>query len=83
MLACGEAALLPIVKRAPRLLHTLRVVPDGAVPRDLVRRLSAAPLPAVTTLDLSDARLGDDGLRLLGTVETLPASSPLRSQAPA
>ena len=72
VLACGEAALLPIVKRTPKQLHTLRVVPDGPAPRELVRRLAAAPLPTVTALDLSDARLGDDGLRLLGTVETLP-----------
>ncbi|MEO8699473.1 MAG: hypothetical protein ABI867_05490 [Kofleriaceae bacterium] len=72
VLACGEAGLLPIVKRAPKQLHTLRVVADAAVPRELVRRLTSAPLPGVIALDLSDARLGDDGLRLLGTVETLP-----------
>jgi uncharacterized protein (TIGR02996 family) len=72
ILACGEAALLPIVKRAPKQLHTLRVVPDGATPRDLVRRLLAGPLPSVTALDLSDAKIGDDGLRLLGTADTLP-----------
>jgi uncharacterized protein (TIGR02996 family) len=72
VLACGDGALPSIVKRAPKQLHTLRIVPDGAQPRELVRRLSSGPLPSVLALDLSDARLGDDGLRALGTVETLP-----------
>lgn len=72
VLSCGESALGPILARGPKHLHTIKVVAEGHAVRDLVKRLSAVPLPAVTTLDLGGSRITDEGLRMLGKVDSLP-----------
>ncbi len=72
VLSCGESALEPIVKRAPKQLHTIRVVAEGSVARELVKKLTAVPLPALTSLDLSASRITDPSLRVLGATDTLP-----------
>ena len=82
VLSCGESALEPILARKPKHLHTIKVVAEGSAARGLVKRLTAVPLPAVTTLDLGRSRITDEGLRLLGNVDTLPnlASVTLRHE---
>jgi hypothetical protein len=72
VLICGESALGPIAKRSPKQLHTISVIAEGPVVRDIVKLLAQAPLPALTTLDLSGTRMGDEGLRKLGQIDTLP-----------
>jgi uncharacterized protein (TIGR02996 family) len=72
VLTCGEAALEAIVKRGPKQLHAIRVIADGSVARELVKKLSAAPLPALASLDLSASRITDPSLRVLGKVDTMP-----------
>ena len=72
VLSCGESALQPILQRGPKHLHTIRIVAEGHAVRDLVKRLSVVPLPAVTTLNLGASHITDEGLRRLGQIETLP-----------
>jgi uncharacterized protein (TIGR02996 family) len=72
VLSCGESALEPIVKRGPKQLHTLRVVAEGSTARELVKKLTAVPLPALRSLDLSASRITDPSLRVLGASDMLP-----------
>jgi uncharacterized protein (TIGR02996 family) len=72
VLSCGESALEPIVKRAPKQLHTIRVVAEGGTAREVVKKLTAVPLPALTSLDLSASRITDPSLRVLGASTALP-----------
>jgi uncharacterized protein (TIGR02996 family) len=72
VLSCGESALEPIVKRSPRQLHRLRVVAEGSAAAGVAKKLTAAPLPALTSLDLSASRIPDPSLRVLGAADTLP-----------
>jgi uncharacterized protein (TIGR02996 family) len=72
ILSCGETALELIVKRSPRQLHTIRVVAEGSAAHGVAKKLTAAPLPALTSLDLSASRITDPSLRVLGAVDTLP-----------
>lgn len=72
VLSCGESALEPIIEVAPKQLHALRIVAEGTTARELVEKLTAVPLPALTSLDLSAARITDPSLRVLGATASLP-----------
>ena len=78
VLSCGESALEQIVKRSPPQLHTIRVVADGAAAHGIAKKLTAAPLPALTSLDLSSSLITDPSLRVLGAADTMPNLVSLR-----
>lgn len=82
VLVAGESALEQIVKRSPARLHTIAVVPEGAAANNLARKLTAAMLPGLLSLDLSRSAITDPSLRVLAAADTMPNLVSLRLAPP-